>query len=529
VPLRSASPRGCRSWPSARSGMSSTQTSRPTLGGHIQGASWLTKPEAFQALLLASGPDHAMLGFDSPAVLAIIVIVIHAPMFWRVFRRVRIVRLHLGHIHPSFSGHGQDSFLLALLFSGVVLARSLVNLGLRNCDQFLRESRKTLHWRLWPGRVLWDLHLRLLPLGSCRASTSRRARLRQFLPDERLVGEPLANNRLGDLDETPSVVVGAVVVAKGLFIEVAEQMERHHADVGAFDGALKQRPEVVEAVDVDLALDVFLAVVDHAVNVVVLQALVGQERVGKDFGARLHVLAHLGLEPSLASIRDDAKANGAVLSAFAVVFHKAHDRDLAHAASALDHPLAAVLVHETRFAADECFIHFSRAAELIEGLGLHREPNPVQHKPSGLLGNTEPPRYCVGADTVLAVDQHPNAGEPLVEADGAVLKHGPDLDGELLPATLALPDAPGAQERRLSGAAMRTGRAVRPAQPSEEGKGHIGVREVADRVNQGLGASVLGVHVQKYSSEAWVSQVYYCLFCVRRSGGAGPQIPANYR
>ena len=42
------------------------------------------------------------------------------------------------------------------------------------------------------------------------------------------------------------------------------------------------------------------------------------------------------------------------------------------------------LVHVPGLAADEGFVYFDLAAELVEALALHREANPVEHEPRGL-------------------------------------------------------------------------------------------------------------------------------------------------
>jgi hypothetical protein len=48
--------------------------------------------------------------------------------------------------------------------------------------------------------------------------------------------------------------------------------------------------------------------------------------------------------------------------------------------------------------------------------------------------------HLVGRDAVQAVDEYPNADEPLAEADRAVLEEGADADGELFLAALAALD-----------------------------------------------------------------------------------------
>ncbi len=88
------------------------------------------------------------------------------------------------------------------------------------------------------------------------------------------------------LDEAPAVGVPPLVEPERLLVEVAEEMERLDADVGAFDVAFQERPEVFEPVGVDLAARVGFGVVDDLVRVVGRQAFIRLQRVGVDFLAR---------------------------------------------------------------------------------------------------------------------------------------------------------------------------------------------------------------------------------------------------
>ena len=58
-------------------------------------------------------------------------------------------------------------------------------------------------------------------------------------------------------------------------------MERFDGNTGAFDGALQQRPEVFEAVGVDLSVHVAFGVVDHLMHIINVQPVVGLQRVGE--------------------------------------------------------------------------------------------------------------------------------------------------------------------------------------------------------------------------------------------------------
>ena len=101
------------------------------------------------------------------------------------------------------------------------------------------------------------------------------------------VGQALACDLAGQPLESLTVAGLAGVEAEGFLVEVAEQVERLDADVGALDGPLEQRPEVLDSVGVNLAIDVLLGVVNDAVNVLALKAVVADPGVGNYLSAAL--------------------------------------------------------------------------------------------------------------------------------------------------------------------------------------------------------------------------------------------------
>ena len=90
----------------------------------------------------------------------------------------------------------------------------------------------------------------------------------QLLASQNVPGELLADDQPHRNIEALAVIqrltfiILAIVVAKHLLIRIAEQMERLHADIRALQFALNQRPEVLQAVGVDVAANVFDGVVD---------------------------------------------------------------------------------------------------------------------------------------------------------------------------------------------------------------------------------------------------------------------------
>ena len=85
------------------------------------------------------------------------------------------------------------------------------------------------------------------------------SRQRFRLPRQLIECQALADDALHGKVEAFGVSHLAVVVAIGLFVQIAEQVERLDADIGSADqAAFQQAPEVLQTVGVDIAVDVLL-------------------------------------------------------------------------------------------------------------------------------------------------------------------------------------------------------------------------------------------------------------------------------
>jgi len=87
------------------------------------------------------------------------------------------------------------------------------------------------------------------------------------------------------LNEPARVRVFPLIEAEGVFVEVAEQVERINGDVGAFDAAFEQAPEVFKSVGVNAPVNVGFHVVNKGVLVVGGKLPIGGKGVGENLRA----------------------------------------------------------------------------------------------------------------------------------------------------------------------------------------------------------------------------------------------------
>ncbi len=399
------------------------------------------------------------------------------------------------------------------------LPRNLLPLGrdfgFGNCDQTPREFSHLLKRRragLLAGRAC--RHGRFLrPRSRWRPLLASRRSRAQVGADQVAVGEALVHDGPQHVHKPASIIKAPVIEPMDLFGKVRGNVERVNAHVGAFDGALQERPEVFEAVGVNLPLHISDGMVNDAMSVVGFEALVRPERVGMECGPGLHLGANLLLQVLLADAAHDRRGDARMLAVLPSLQEAEHG-DLIHAASPTDDTLLLGEVHELGRATEEALIRFDVPAHLAEGATLHGEADTVKHEPRGFLCDPHAPRQFVGADAVLRVRQHPQRGKPLVETDGAVLEDRAEFHRELPPTIAALPNPPSLEKAGILRVARGAEHAMRPAQRDQEGERDIGVREVADCVVQGVG-EVQGLrHGQKVAKGAWC--VKYVSALVRR-------------
>ncbi len=311
------------------------------------------------------------------------------------------------------------------------------------------------------------------------------------LPCKLGVGEATANRLHHGKGE--SVFIGERVILRGSVIEpenllcdIAVKMERLNRDIGSFQAAFQQAPEVLNSLSMHLPTNVLFQMVHNIVNeFFTAKVVVSRMLIGVDLGILLDVRQNLILQGLALDVGDYASPNLPSLT----VPHP-HDNRLG-SGSLYALPLVllanARAMHVLNLAADISFIDLDRTAvrtaHLDEGSAFHCLANPVKHEPCRLLGNANSAVKFVTADPVFAVADHPHCRHPLVQPNRGILKDRADLDGELPFATIAEP-----QSARLH-------------------------KRVRVRAATGAGNLVFGPTepLRILESSVWVTEVNYCL------------------
>jgi hypothetical protein len=305
-----------------------------------------------------------------------------------------------------------------------------------------------------------------------------------WLASELFVGDAAVNDLLHSGTEALAIVhSNTIVVAKGLLVKIAEQVEWLNTDVGPVKATLQQTPEVLHRISVDVTIDVFNCMVDNCVLVFRLQSIIGLKFITEDRGASLNVLANVSLKfllPAVANMKD---------TDLSTALNHPHRYLFVCAASPGDLLRTLVLMHIASLAAYECLVYFNFATKFPASDILHHESASVQHEPCGLLSNPDGSVNFIGTNPVLAVDNLPHDRKPLLKSYRRVLEDSPGLKRELNAVMLliALPDLLlGDVEKPVRSALGTPHHAVWPAQGHHEVPAMFEVREPQDRITEGI-------------------------------------------
>ena len=280
----------------------------------------------------------------------------------------------------------------------------------------------------------------------------------------------------------------APVVAKCLFVEVSEQVEGLHADVGAVQLAFNEAPKVFHRVGVDVAVYVLHGVVNDRMAVIVRQAIIGLERIGEQRGTSSYVLADMFVQFMFAArwYREGTD--------LAATFHHSESDSLIFSSGPGNDTRTTFTVHVSRLAADKGLVNLDLPGQLRGGLILHDFADALKHKPCGLLSDTQVFGYFARTNSVFTVGYQPHSRKPFVQADGRLVKHRANLNRELLTALrgATLPNATAGKEHRFPCGAIGTLHTVRPTLRRKVSQRVVRISEVNNRFSQ----CFRGVHEQ---------------------------------
>src|SRR5579871_1295517 len=317
-----------------------------------------------------------------------------------------------------------------------------------------------------------------------------------------LVGDPASNDLFHDPTEPFGVRGLAAIKFKCLLIDIPEQVIGFDADVRAAQSAFKQAPEVFQTVGMDIAPNVGFGVVNELVRVISAKAEIGQELIAVNCASALDTILHVF--DKIPAMMGAGEYFG---SDFATALkHRLYGGLVRRSAVLTSHDaLAPIPMHVTGIATYIRLIYLDFANKLGRVLILHRQPEPLQHEPSRLLGDAQPPMDFVGRNAVLAANDHPCRRKPLFERNRGILKDRTRFKCEGWHGMLrvALPSATLGQIGNVVGTAVRAfNNAIRPAQFHHELAAVLEVREPDNRVSKSVG-SLGRFHVSSMHQIAW--------------------------
>jgi len=238
------------------------------------------------------------------------------------------------------------------------------------------------------------------------------------------------------------ILVVPVVGPKHELIQIGLEVFRGHPMVYADDRSLEQAPEALNALCVDVPVDVGLGVVDCGMGVSSRGSSTASEFVGaEEFGvfADDHV-EHFG-ECFGLKIRDNLSTNIAVS-----LLHS--DNDCLSLGPSPSWPLDAT--------ADISVISFDDTSELIfEPIPWsHGNPYLHSHSPGGLVGDSKSPFELLSADAFLGFHHQPDGDKPLLKGRSGTMKDSAGSVGELMFTSFALPEFTSSKPVGVFGSAL---------------------------------------------------------------------------
>lgn len=128
---------------------------------------------------------------------------------------------------------------------------------------------------------------------------------RAILPRQLRIGKPPSGNGRCHLAEPNAIVVFALIEPERLLIEIPAKVEGLNRDVGTFDGALQEGPEVFDAIRMGFAAHIFDGMVYDIVLVFPGQSSIGGPCVSVERGSGFDGIANLRLQRGAAHVFDN--------------------------------------------------------------------------------------------------------------------------------------------------------------------------------------------------------------------------------
>lgn len=305
--------------------------------------------------------------------------------------------------------------------------------------------------------------------------------------DQLFVGDPLPGHAAEHFYEAVTILTLAGIVTEDLLVDVGHKVLRVHANVGAGQRALQERPEVFQTVSVDVTAHVLNRMVNRFVDIRFIQAAISGKRIGANSGFHFNVLKDCTLKAAHISGRDNHCAD-LERPATVAPLKDAHDNGFSCCATALNPSLALARVHIGSRTADKRFIGLYGAVQFLKRASLNRNADAMQNEPCAFLSNADGAVNLVAANAVFGVQDKPDGREPLAHRDRAVLKDCADLNAELVVpgAILTNPKAARLDLPEILALAARALDAIRPAHLSHKLIRAVGVGKLLNALNQGL-------------------------------------------
>src|ERR1017187_1788698 len=288
-------------------------------------------------------------------------------------------------------------------------------------------------------------------------------------------------------------------------------MKRLNSNVGSTKAALQERPEILNAIGVNLSVYVLLKVIDELMLVLGFEIVVASKLVSHDCGTSLNEISNSSMNSRMLAISNDSGFDSSA------TLKCADDYSLAMStlhSNAIAETTALTLVHIASLAADVGLINLNGSlgpTKLATVLALQSQANAMQHEPCRFLSNADGAANLVRTNAFAPFRNHPNAKKPLVQSDWRVLENGSSLGRELPFGVdaLTLPLALVMQEHNVIPTAGRAGHnAIGPAKQSHVGQSVVRVSVENYRLLQGLWLLVIGIHEENNRRIHLICQVY---------------------